>query len=150
DNVGNGQVWRFDNPNNRTNNTGGSGGFAIVDSDFYGSGNSQDTDLVTPLLDLTGVTEPVIRFNQDLNWWSGGDDESANVDLSIDGGATWETVLSQSGADVLGPREEVIEIPQAANEPDVQVRFHYGPAAFDFWWMIDNVRIGECSPFDGG
>ncbi len=47
DNLENGQVWRFDDPDNRGNLTGGDGTFAISDSDFYGSGQSQDTSLVT-------------------------------------------------------------------------------------------------------
>jgi subtilisin family serine protease/N-acetylneuraminic acid mutarotase len=152
DNVGNGQVWSFDNPGGRSNLTGGDGGFAIVDSDDYGPGNSQDTQLVSPMLDLTNVADPIVRFNQDFNWWVLGQDEFTNVDVSIDGGATWETVFHQSGADAPGPRLETVPIPQAAGEPDVQVRFHYGNATFEFWWMIDNVLIGElfCVPIDGG
>jgi subtilisin family serine protease len=150
DHAGTGEVWRFDNPGNRQNLTGGDGGFAIVDSDFFGTDLTQDTSLVTPLIDLTGVADPVIRFNQDFNWWVLGLDEQANVDLSIDGGATWTTVLNQQDADVPGPRLESVPIPQAANEPDVQVRFHYGPADFEFWWQVDNVAVGACEPIDGG
>ena len=152
DNIGNGQVWQFDNPGGRSNLTGGDGGFAIVDSDNYGSGNSQDTELISPVLDLTNVADPLIQFNQDFNWWVLGQDEFTNVDLSVDGGATWENVFHQSGADAPGPRQESIPIPQAAGEPDVQVRFHYGNATFEFWWEIDNVLIGElfCEPVDGG
>jgi N-acetylneuraminic acid mutarotase len=152
DNLDNGQVWQFDDPGDRDNLTGGDGGFAIVDSDNYGSGGNQDTELVSPVVDMSGMDEPVIRFNQDFNWWSSGGDEFANVDLSIDGGQTWENVLHQSGADVPGPREDTIEIPQAAGEPAVQVRFHYGDATFEFWWQVDNVLVGTpaCAPLDGG
>ena len=67
DNIGNGQVWRFDNPDGRDNLTGGSGGFAIMDSDFYGSGGSQDTSLVTPSIDMSSLTAPVVGFRQDYN-----------------------------------------------------------------------------------
>ncbi len=150
DNIGNGQVWQFDNPGGRTNNTGGDGAFAIIDSDNYGSGNSQDTELLTPVIDLSTVADPVIRFNQDFNWWTGGQDELTDVDVSIDGGATWENVFRQQGMDVPGPRQEIVAIPQAGGEPDVQVRFHYGPATFEFWWQVDNVAIGACEPVDGG
>ncbi|MGH3681503.1 MAG: kelch repeat-containing protein, partial [Natronosporangium sp.] len=152
DHIGNGQVWSFDNPGGRSNLTGGDGGFAIVDSDAFGSGNDQDTELISPIADLTGVADPVIRFNQDFNWFAGGLDEFTDVDLSIDGGATWENVYHAAGADVPGPRVESIAIPQAAGEPDVQVRFHYGNARFEFWWEIDNVLVGElfCVPVDGG
>ncbi|MGH3486286.1 MAG: S8 family serine peptidase [Nocardioidaceae bacterium] len=147
DNVGNGQVWRFDDPDNRGNLTGGEGTFAIADSDFYGSGQNQDTSLVSPVIDISAQESPIIGFKQDYN--NLGD--VADVDLSVDGGATWETVLHQTG-DVRGPDEQAIAIPQAAGEPDVQVRFHYYEADFDWWWQVDDVFVGNrtCDPVAGG
>ncbi|WP_371403815.1 S8 family serine peptidase [Kribbella sp. NBC_00662] len=147
DNKGNGQVWKFDDPGNRGNLTGGSGKFAVVDSDKYGSGGLQDTSLVSPVVDLSSVTAPVIRFNQDLNWYQG---EKADVDLSVDGGATWTTALTQI-ADVRGVKE--IAIPEAAGKSAVQVRFHYWDASYAWWWEVDNVLIGSqvtCEPTGGG
>ena len=147
DNKGNGQVWRFDNPGNRSTSPAAPANFAIIDSDRYGSGNSQDSSLVSPKVDLTAVAAPVIRFNQDLNYLIG---EKADVDLSIDGGATWTNVLRQT-ADVRGLKE--IPIPQAAGQADVQVRFHYYDASYEWWWEVDNVLIGSqviCQPVNGG
>ncbi|WP_238160755.1 S8 family serine peptidase [Kribbella pratensis] len=147
DGKGNGQVWKFDDPGNRGNLTGGSGKFAVVDSDKYGSGGLQDTSLVSPVVDLSSVTAPVIRFNQDLNWYQG---EKADVDLSVDGGATWTTTLTQI-ADVRGVKE--IAIPEAAGKSAVQVRFHYWDASYAWWWEVDNVLIGSqvsCVPTGGG
>ncbi|MEV0797364.1 S8 family serine peptidase [Kribbella sp. NPDC050281] len=147
DNKGNGQVWQFNDPGARGNLAGGTGGTAIIDSDKYGPGGSQDTSLVSPVVDLTAVTAPVIRFNQDLNWLGG---EKADVDLSIDGGATWANVLRQA-VDVRGLKE--IAIPQAAGKSAVQVRFHYYDAQYEWWWQLDNVLIGSqvtCEPAGGG
>ncbi|MFI6830439.1 S8 family serine peptidase [Kribbella sp. NPDC050241] len=147
DNKGNGQVWQFNDPGARGNLAGGTGGTAIIDSDKYGPSGSQDTSLVSPVVDLTAVTAPVIRFNQDLNWLGG---EKADVDLSIDGGATWANVLTQA-ADVRGLKE--IAIPQAAGKSAVQVRFHYYNAQYEWWWQLDNVLIGSqvtCEPAGGG
>ncbi|MET7283095.1 S8 family serine peptidase [Kribbella sp. NPDC005582] len=148
DGKGNGQVWKFDDPGKRTNLSGGTGGFAIIDSDKYGSGGAQDTSLVSPSVDLSAVTAPVIRFNQDLNWLGG---EKADVDLSIDGGATWTNVLRQATADARGVKE--IAIPTAAGKSAVQVRFHYYDASYEWWWEVDNVLIGSqviCEPVGGG
>ncbi|MFD3406109.1 S8 family serine peptidase [Kribbella sp. NPDC058693] len=147
DNKGNGQVWQFNDPGNRTNLSGGNGGFAVIDSDHYGPGGSQDTSLVSPVVDLSSVTAPVIRFNQDLNWLGG---EKADVDLSIDGGATWANILTQA-ADARGVKE--IAIPQAAGKSAVQVRFHYYDASYEWWWEVDSVLIGSqitCEPNGGG
>ncbi|MDQ7904919.1 S8 family serine peptidase [Phytohabitans sp. ZYX-F-186] len=149
DHAGTGQVWKFTDDGNRGNLTGGTGGFAMIDSDAYGSGNSQDTSLVSPVVDLTAVTAPVIRFNQDFRWLGS---DRADVDLSLDAGATWTNVLRQA-ANVRGPRVTEIPIPQAAGQAQVQVRFHYYDASFEWWWEVDNVLIGSqvtCVPSNGG
>ncbi|MFI7608423.1 S8 family serine peptidase [Micromonospora sp. NPDC049366] len=149
DNKGNGQVWKFTDPGNRGNLTGGIGNFAVIDSDAYGSGGTQDSSLVSPVVDLSDIAAPVIRFNQDFNWLGG---ETADVDLSIDGGATWTNVLRQVN-DVPGPRVTEIPIPQAGGKAQVQVRFHYYNGTWDWWWAVDSVLIGSqvtCVPLDGG
>ena len=53
DNEGDGQQWRFDDPGKHGNLTGGSGGFAIVDSEQYGYVDRQDTELISPVVDLS-------------------------------------------------------------------------------------------------
>ncbi|MEU5909470.1 S8 family serine peptidase [Micromonospora sp. NPDC047527] len=149
DNAGSGQVWKFTDDGRRGNLTGGTGNFAMIDSDAYGAGNSQDTSLVSPVVDLTGVTAPFIRFNQDFNQL---DQDTADVDLSIDGGTTWTNVLRQE-TDVRGPRVTEVPIPQAAGKAQVQVRFRYYDASYEWWWEVDNVLIGSqvtCVPVDGG
>lgn len=138
DHAGTGQVWAFDNPGGRDNLTGGDGGFAIVDSDEYGSSGSQDTSLISPSVDMTDVEAPAVGFKQDYN----NNGETADVDVSIDGGETWETVLRQT-ADSRGPDERFVPLPTAAGQSDVQVRFHYYNAAYEWWWQVDDVFIGN-------
>ncbi|MGH3506511.1 MAG: carboxypeptidase regulatory-like domain-containing protein [Nocardioidaceae bacterium] len=147
DHLGNGQVWRFDNPEGRSNLTGGDGAFAIMDSDYYGSAGRQNTSLVTPMIDMSALTAPVVGFKQDYN--NLGD--IADVDVSIDAGATWQTVLHQT-TDVRGPREDVIQLPMAAGQSQVKVRFHNYEADFDWWWEVDDVFVGNrtCDPVPGG
>ncbi|WP_232075599.1 choice-of-anchor J domain-containing protein [Phytohabitans suffuscus] len=149
DHAGTGQVWKFTDDGNRGNLTGGTGGFAMIDSDHYGTGTRQDSSLVSPVVDLTAVTTPVIRFNQDFRWLGS---DRADVDLSLDAGATWTNVLRQA-ANVRGPRVTEIPIPQAAGQSQVQVRFHYYEASYEWWWEVDNVLIGSqvtCEPTNGG
>jgi N-acetylneuraminic acid mutarotase len=147
DNEGNGQVWRFDNPGNRANLTGGSGKFAVMDSDFYGSSGVQDTSLVSPVIDMSSLSDPVVGFKQDYN--NLGD--IADVDVSVDGGSTWATVLHQTTS-VRGPREDVIPLPMAAGESDVRVRFHQYEADYDWWWEVDDFFTANrtCDPLPGG
>ncbi|MFI7519691.1 S8 family serine peptidase [Micromonospora globbae] len=148
DHAGTGQVWKFTDDANRGNRTGGNGGFAIVDSDRYGSGGRQDTSLVSPVVDLSDVAAPVIRFRQDFNWLG---PETADVDLSVDGGETWTNVLRQK-QDIAGPRVTEVAVPQAAGQSQVRVRFHYYDASWEWWWQVDDVLIGSevtCEPVNG-
>jgi subtilisin family serine protease/N-acetylneuraminic acid mutarotase len=148
DNAETGSVWRFDDPGNRGNLTGASGGFAIVDSDDAGPNTFQDTELVSPVIDLTTVDAPVLRFATD--YVNLGD--TAEVDISIDGGESWDTLLSWN-ENMRGPLTVSIEVPEAANQAEVQVRFHYFEASWAWWWEVDQFILGgetSCDPMAGG
>ena len=137
DNVGNGQTWNFSNDYNMAPPQGGDADFASVQSEYWGDGGQQDTSLVSPVVDLSGQSDPQIMFDNEYIWFPG---QQGSVDLSLDGGTTWNTVWSaaDTGATM------TIPIPQAANQSDVRVRFHY-TAADDRAWQIDNVLIGSQS-----
>ncbi len=139
--------WEFDDPHPRGNLTGGSGGFAIIDSDFLGLGNTEDTFLVSPAADLTGVSSPDVSFDSDYRHLS----STADVDVSIDGGSTWTNVWERAAGDARGPAHYDIPLPGAANQPSVQVRFHY-TGTWAWWWEVDNVFLGgrTCVPVAGG
>ena len=148
DNEGN-QTWEFgqDSPHPQAQPIGGDGGYAFVNSYAYGSKHSQDTSLVSPVVNLSGVSAPAIGFNTYYREYSG---QTADVDLSLDGGQTWTTVWSQTTTSVDG--FVVIPIPQAAGQSDVQVRFHF-TGTYGDWWSLDNVLIGGdvgCNPLPGG
>jgi N-acetylneuraminic acid mutarotase len=137
--------WEFDDPHPRGNLTGGSGGFAIVDSDFLGIGNTEDTYLTSPVVDLSAATSPILTFDtlyRDLN-------SVAEVQLSTDGGATWSNIWSANGSDVSGH----IKVPlgDSAKTSTVQVRFHY-TGTWAWYWEVDNVFVGSMTfqPIHGG
>ncbi|NJP31489.1 S8 family serine peptidase [Micromonospora thermarum] len=140
--------WAFDDPGRRGNLTGGSGGFAIIDSDSLGSGNTQDTDLVAPAVDLSGAPAPVLRFRSD--WRAVGVTDTADVDVSTDGGATWTTVWHQTSSR-RGPRIEEVPLTGAGGASDVRVRFRF-KGTFAWWWQVDDVALvnRDCTPVPGG
>jgi N-acetylneuraminic acid mutarotase len=146
DNKGNGQVWQFDNPGNRAIPPGGDSDFAILDSDHYGPGNSQDSSLVSPVSDLSTITDPTISFDTYYRPYTGS---VADVDVSVDGGATWSNVWEQTSATASG--HVSLPIPQAAGKTTVQARFHY-TGSFAYYWQLDNVLLGtrSCVPQHGG
>jgi hypothetical protein len=148
DNLGNDQVWEFDDPGGRGNLTGGTGLFAIMDSDHWGPSGSQDTELWTPVLDFTGQTTVTLQFDSD--YFNLGD--TADVDVSNNSGSTWTNVWQRT-ADERGPYHATINIAAlAANQNDVVVRFHNYNAFWAWWWEVDNVSVGNlvCDPVVGG
>ncbi|MFY1704582.1 S8 family serine peptidase [Micromonospora sp. WMMA1923] len=140
--------WAFDDPGRRGNLTGGGGTFAIVDSDKLGAGNTQDTDLISPPVDLSGAGAPVLRFNSD--WRAVGISDTADLDVSTDAGASWTNVWHQT-ASRRGPRVEEVPLTPAANAASVQVRFRF-KGTFAWWWQVDNVQFvnRDCTPTPGG
>ncbi len=148
DNLDNGQVWAVDEDGGGTGNlTGGEGAFAYVNSDAYGPDGEQDTSLVSPVMDLSGLENPSVSFAQ--AYIPLGD--IADLDVSTDGGESWTTVSTwttpQEGAEVRVP------LPMAQGEADVRLRWHYHEAVWAFFWQVDDIVVGSrsCDPTgDGG
>ncbi len=148
DNKANGEVWTFTNPGGRGNLTGGAGNFAIIDSDHYGSGHSQDSSLVSPVLDLSNEASPVVRFQND---YFGFPNQTGDIDVTTDGGQTWTNAWHHGSDSVRGPDLETAAISQAGGHSAVQLRFHF-VSSFGWWWELDNlvVQNRSCDPTPGG
>ena len=141
-NSGSGAVWRFDNPGSRSNLTGGSGKFAIADSDNAGT-IYMDTELRMPVMDLSNMSTVTLEFKSDFFYYAGGGNEIADVDVSVNGTAgPWTNIWRKSGTDYRGPKTETIDITTlAAGHNNVMIRFHYYNANYDWWWQVDDVKI---------
>ncbi|MEV0213817.1 S8 family serine peptidase [Micromonospora sp. NPDC050695] len=140
--------WTFTDPGERGNLTGGSGTFAIVDSDRLGSDSTQDTNLISPTVDLSAAPAPVLRFRSDRR--AVGVTDTADVDVSTDGGANWTTVWHQTDSR-RGPRTEEVPLDPAAGADRVQVRFRF-QGTYAWWWEVDDVQLvnRDCAPTPGG
>jgi uncharacterized protein YegL len=129
--------WSFANPGNRTNQTGGTGNFAIIDSD-QANRVPVDAELQTPQLDFSGTPTVRLTFRSYFRSYE-QTSEKINVDVSGDGGNTWATVYSktdsQSGLVTLDISA------QAANKSNVIVAFRYFDANYSWYWQIDDVKI---------
>lgn len=148
-----GGAWAFNDPKTRGNRTGGAGGMAIVDSDFYGGGKNQDTELRTPSLNFSTEPEVFLRFRTDFVWFATAPNEVADVDISQNGASgPWINVWRRTES-YLGPIEETIDVSAVAGgRSNVMARFRYYNASFDWWWQVDNVRFGhtDCAAIAGG
>src|SRR5487761_1412139 len=146
--------WGFGNPPLPflSNPTGGAGGFAIAAPLEHHGFPAQDTSLVSPVLNLSGVTSPKITFDTAYGLFAPVGGFTADVDLSLDGGTTWQNVWQQTQADPTASHDAVtIPIPQAAGKTDVQVRFHFTGSGASLW-ALDNIEVGTptCTPARGG
>ena len=140
------------------NLTGGTGGFAVGDGicDFLNFNVFDDNELITPSVDMTTATTPIIQWNNDFNQGPYYH-QTADVDISTNGGASWTNVWERT-SDARGPDLETVDITGlAAGQADVKARFHYKADPNDFWawwWQVDNVFLGQqntpCTALAGG
>ncbi len=121
------------------NPTGGSGAFALINSDCAGF-VSLDTELRTASIDLSEWGGAILSFHQDyFNLF-----DTADVDVSTDGGKGWTNVLRQTASD-RGPTSIQTVLPNVAGQADVRLRFHYYNANFAWWWAVDDVVVSGAS-----
>jgi len=141
DNTGNEAVWLFDDPMGRGNLTGGSGCFAISDSDRAGEMDI-DTELISPPIDCSELTNVALAFKYDFYTFTGAD--AADADISTDGGQTWTNIWHEVGNpnEVREPQTAVIDISeQAAGQSDVRIRFRHYDAFWEWFFQVDDVKV---------
>lgn len=142
DNNDNGLVWEFNNPGNiNFQSTTYTNGFAILDSDHYGSGQSQDADLVSPVFDFTNMENIALSFEHFFRSYSGS---SATLSYSIDNGATWAQLAQYSGSDE-GSGSNPAMFSQdvtalVANYTEVQFKWNF-VGTYGYYWCIDDVEV---------
>ncbi|HSL17108.1 MAG TPA: trypsin-like peptidase domain-containing protein [Methylomirabilota bacterium] len=129
-------TWTTDNPGGRV--LALTEPFAIVDSDEAGTGVTHDEELITAPVDCTGHEQVELRFKHDFNQYS-----TEICDVDVRSGATggaWVNVASFTGGDTSGLVTVDITA-QAVGQNDVEVRFHYYNASYEWWWAVDDVEI---------
>lgn len=143
DNQGNGQVWQFNNPGNWPINTAsGSNGFAILDSDTYGNGNSQNADLVTPLLDFTGYTSVNLSFEHYFRQYTSS---TGTLSYSINGGNTWTVIQTWTSNTANAATFDQDMSGQLAGQANVKFKWNY-VGAYDYYWAVDDISITGVRP----
>jgi hypothetical protein len=127
--------WVFNDPGARTNKTGGTTGFAIIDSDKAGN-VAVDAELRTPALDLSAHTVVKLIYRQ---YFSSYATSTADVDYSLNSGTTWVNISSKTGASTAG--KVTVLVPGAAGQNNVIFRFRYYNATYAWYWQLDDVRV---------
>jgi len=118
------------------NLTGGTGKFAMVNI----ASDETVTSLRTPLLDLSSAQAVVLRFKSNFEY-----DflETINVDVSTDGGASWNTAWQHQGFNPL-PTQYTLDLTgQAAGRANVMLRFRFDSEGWVSinYWQVDDVQL---------
>lgn len=139
--AGYGATWSLSNPGGRPNYTGGSGAFAIADSDWAGYAD-MDTRLITPALDFRYHTNIVLQFATDYYPYTKNDSpysyEVGAVEYSTNG-TDWIYLWDHARSAIIGPA--TVNLNSLSGRNNVRIAFHYYNANYDNWWQVDNVRI---------
>lgn len=144
DNSGGG-AWQFNNPGGRTlNSTTGATGFAILDSDHYGPGNTENADLITPTIDCSTLAAVTLTFEHYYYAYTG---QTGKVSVSGDNGATW-TLLNTwttSTANAALAQYDITAV--AAGQSQVKIKWSF-QGTYGWLWAIDDIRVFEQDAHD--
>ncbi|MFV8326133.1 PKD-like domain-containing protein [Flavobacterium sp. ZS1P14] len=114
-----------------------SGKFVIANGNF-------NSILQTPVFNTLGLTSASLHFDHAYNLLAGA---SAKVEISIDGGATYNTILAQYN----GPGTQLpytittnmnIDLSAFLGQTNLKIRFNY-QGTVGSSWAIDNIQIPE-------
>jgi len=136
-------VWESNATTGTLNNTGGNGNCAIADSDWCGDLTTMNTELWSPVIDLSRVDNARLEFKTDYANFAGQD--YAYVEISTDGGSTWSNLLTWN-EDHPGPLTFQIDLTPYVGSANVLIRFHYLAPGWYWWWGIDDVEITSIVP----
>jgi M6 family metalloprotease-like protein len=140
DSQGSNQVWRFNNPQNRPfQSTTSSNGFAILDSENFGSGNTQNSQMITGLFDFSEYQTVNVSFQHFYSHRN----SSARFFYSIDGGATYLQLAAYTATvgSLAAPATATFNVSaQVAGQSNVRFKWSY-TATFGIFWCIDDFTV---------
>lgn len=153
DNGVDGNVWAsnadFDSPNGVENHTEGSGLSASANDIDSLAGTSWDAELIAPAIDLTGLSNVVLRYQTDFQDSAGAGE--AWLEASGDG-SSWSP-LSTFTDDRTS--REIVDLSDWAGAP-VFLRWRYvNDGGLGSWWDVDDVCVEQftkatCTCLPGG
>jgi M6 family metalloprotease-like protein len=139
DHAGEGQIWQFGTTSSEYFSAPVlTGNYAYLNSDVYGSGSSQNVDLITPTLDLSDFSDVNIQFNQFHKFYT-GTSASATLSYSIDNGSTW-TEIRKWESSTNNPEAFARDLPEVSVQTQVKFKWNYS-ATWGGGWAIDDISI---------
>ncbi len=116
------------------------GGILAADADNCGSSGGGSSGSVTfnNPIDATQYSSVAIEWDND--WQAISTSDFAYVDVSTDGGTTWQNVITFNDIDVRNTHE-YYDISSLVAGQSFMLRFVSVQPAWDWWWAVDNVKV---------
>ncbi len=109
----------------------------------YSSAN-MDEQLITHSIDCSNLLDVTLSFEHVFKWYEELPDEVADVDVRVDGGSWQNVARYDSYGDNTTMNGELVELDISSivdGQPNVQIRWHYYNANWEWYWGIDDVEI---------
>jgi len=116
--------------------------YAYLNSDGFGSGNSQNSDLITPTLNLSSYSSVTLAFNHYFKSYSGS---SGTLSYSINNGSTWTQITQFTTTSSSNPTAFSQSIPAVAGQSQVKFKWNY-TGTFGYFWAFDDVSVTGIIP----
>jgi len=135
-------VWQFGTIIGESPNPALTGNYVFLNSDAYGNGNTQNADLITPVLDLSPYSSVTLQFNHYFQSYTG---TSGTLSYSLNGGTSWTGITTFTTTSATNPDAFSQVIAAVAGQSNVKFKWNY-TGTFGYYWGIDNIQItGVCS-----
>ncbi len=135
-------VWRFDNPANRTVNINQTAPVAVFDSDFLScDGILENVALQSPSFSAPLNSNIILQFRQ---YFRSNNVEGLGAIVEVFDGVQWVMVDSAKYT-TADPDTAIIDITtQVAGVANARVRFRY-KGNCSWYWYVDDVKVSETS-----
>lgn len=142
DHIGNGKVWQFGTHNDGLNET--TDNYAFLNSHAYGSGKSQDADLVSPVYDFSNHTDVHLSFTHYFRQKEST--STATLSYTTDNEQSWVQV-EQWTTTTANPASFNQAFPELDGESHVRFKWNY-TGTYGYYWNVDDVHIAA-TPIPG-
>ncbi|MBK7211954.1 MAG: hypothetical protein IPH88_01380 [Bacteroidales bacterium] len=135
DHIGNGQIWQFGTFSSSVP-PALNGNYAYLNSDGYGSGNSQSADLISPTINCSS-SAALLTFKHYFKSYSGS---NGVLSYSIDNGVNWTPIQTFTSTSTTNPSTFSQIIYGVSGSSQVKFKWNY-TGTWGYYWAIDDIQI---------